>query len=102
VFSPAAAARAVPAGGAVGDLVAKTDAVAWERIALRRCGQRGGARQCRSYRRGRTYGYRYDRGSGNGDGDYYVHDADKMPVGTARWWDQMQRENRTGGGGGRN
>ena len=97
VFSAAVASRAAPVGGVVGDLVSKTDAVAWRRVALRRCWQRGGARHCRSYRGGRTYGYR--NRTGNGDVDYYVHDADKLPIGTARWWDQMQRENRTGGAG---
>jgi hypothetical protein len=101
VFSAAAASRAAPVGGVVGDLVSKTDAVAWQRVALRRCWQRGGARHCRSYRGGRTYGYRNGNGRsiGNGDADYYVHDADKLPIGTERWWDQMQRENRTGGAG---
>jgi hypothetical protein len=95
VLSGAAASSAALVGAVVGDLVSKTDAVAWERVALRRCWQRGGARHCRSYRGERTYGYR----NGNGDGDYYVHDADKLPIGTARWWDQMQREGRTGGSG---
>ena len=100
VFSGVAAARAAPVGGLVGDLLSRADAVGWERVALRRCWQRGGVRHCRSYRAERTYGYR--NGNGNGDANYYVHDADKLPFGTARWWDQMQRENRTGGGGNRN
>ena len=98
VVSGVAASRAAPVGGVVGALVSKTDAVAWRRVALRRCWQRGGARHCRSYRGGQTYSYR----NGNGDADYYAHDADKLPFGTARWWDQMQRENRSGGAGGRN
>ena len=100
VLSAAAASRAAPVGGAAGDRLSKSDAVAWERVALRRCWQRGGERHCRSYRAERTYGYR--NGNCNGDANYYVHDADKLPFGTARWWDQMQRENRTGGGGSRN
>jgi hypothetical protein len=99
VVSGAAASRAAPVGGVVGDLVSKTDAVAWERVAVRRCWQRGGARHCRSYRGEQTHGYRNDNGYRNGNGDYYVHDADKLPFGSARWWDQMQRENRTGGSG---
>jgi hypothetical protein len=73
------------------------EAAGWQRVALRRCGQRG-ARHCRSYRAGRVYGYR------KGYSDYYEHDADRLPYGTSRWWDQMLRENRAGnpGGGGRN
>jgi hypothetical protein len=95
VVSGTAASRAAPVGGVVGDLMSKTDAV-WRKVALR-CWQRGGTRHCRSYRGERTYGNGYSYRSGNGD--YYVHDADKLPFGSARWWAQMQRENRTGGNG---
>jgi hypothetical protein len=97
-FSGVAAAQAAPAGVVIGNLLS-ADAVGWERVALRRCWQRGGVRHCRSYRGGSTYGFR-----GNDDANYYVHDADKLPYGTSRWWDEMMRENRAGnpGGGGRN
>jgi hypothetical protein len=100
VFSGVAAAWAAPVGGVVGNLLSRTDAVGWERVALRRCGQRGGVRHCRYYREGRPNRYR----NGDVDTSYYEHDANKLPFGTMRWWDQMQRENRTvpGGGGGRN
>ena len=98
VFSGVAAARAAPVGGLVGDLLSRADAVGWERVALRRCWQRGGGRHCRSYRGGSAYNYR-----GNGESSYYVHDADKLPYVSSRWWDQMMRENRAGNpGGGRN
>jgi hypothetical protein len=40
--------------------------------------------------------YNYDR---NRDPNYYVRDADRLPTGTVRWWDQMERESRTGTGG---
>jgi hypothetical protein len=98
LLSGAAASRATPIAGVMGDLVSTADAVGWERVALRRCWQRGGVRHCRSYRGVQVYRYR------NGNGDYYEHDANRLPYGTARWWDQMLRENRAGnsGGGGRN
>jgi len=94
------AARAAPATGVIGNLLlSRADAVGWERVALRRCWQRGGVRHCRSYRRGPAYGYH----NGNGNGDYYEHDADRLPFGSSRWWDEMMRENRAGNpGGGRN
>jgi hypothetical protein len=34
--------------------------------------------------------------SDSGDA-YVVRDADKLPFGSAIWWDQMQREGRLGG-----
>ena len=97
VFSGVAAARAAPVGGVVGNILSRADAVGWERVALRRCWQRGGGRHCRSYRGGSAYNYR-----GNGESNYYVHDADKLPYGSLRWWDEMVRENRAVPGGGRN
>jgi uncharacterized low-complexity protein len=34
-------------------------------------------------------------------GDAYVeHDVDRLPFGTATWWEQMAREGRLGDGGG--
>ena len=102
VFSGVATAHAAPVGGVMGNLLS-ADAVGWERVAVRRCWQRGGVRHCRSYRGGPAYGDRGNGYRGNGDPNYYVHDADKLPYGTSRWWDQMMRENRAGnpGGGGR-
>jgi len=63
-----------------------------ERVAERRCGWQQGRRHCRG------------RGYARQTSDYYVRDADKLPFGTSRWWEEMLRENRAGnpGGGGRN
>jgi len=54
--------------------------------------RRHGKRRCRWYADS-------ERNSG-----YFEHNADKLPFGSQRWWDQMLRENRAGnpGGGGRN
>jgi len=37
------------------------------------------------------------------ESDYYERDANKLPYGTPRWWEEMLRENRAGnpGGGGK-
>jgi hypothetical protein len=43
----------------------------------------------------RSYAARVARSSSE-DG-YYEHDANKLPFGSQRWWDQMQREGRLGG-----
>jgi len=59
--------------------------------ASRSCGGRKGQRACRP-----------ERGPGDGaytPGDYYDHDANKLPFGTERWRDQMRRENRLGNPG---
>jgi hypothetical protein len=43
----------------------------------------------------RYYGYRgVQRGS---EGDYYERLADRLPVGSRRWFEQMEREGRFGG-----
>jgi len=67
--------------------------VALERVAARRCWWEQGRRHCRPRTSARQTG-----------DDYYVRDADKLPIGTSRWWEEMLRENRAGnpGGGGRN
>jgi hypothetical protein len=55
------------------------------------CGWRKGQWVCRA-----------GRGTGDGartPGDYYEHDANKLPFGTERWRDQMRRENRLGNPG---
>jgi hypothetical protein len=64
-----------------------------QRVAERYCWWQQGRRRCR--------GHAYRRQTS----DYYVHDANKLPFGSSRWWEQMLRENRAGnpgGGGGRN
>lgn len=62
------------------------------RVAARHCWWQQGRRHCR----GRSFARQTS--------DYYVRDADKLPFGTSRWWEEMLRENRAGnpGGGGRN
>jgi hypothetical protein len=61
-------------------------------VGERGCGWQQGQRHCRG------------RGYARQASDYYVRDADKLPFGTSRWWEEMLRENRAGnpGGGGRN
>jgi hypothetical protein len=65
-----------------------------ETIAYRRCWWRNGRRHCRWYEERPRRAYRRD------NSDYYEHDANKLPHGTQRWWDQMLRENRAGNPGG--
>jgi hypothetical protein len=48
-----------------------------------------------SYNYERVYGYR-DARRGY-DSGYYEHWADKLPFGSRRWFDQMEREGRFGG-----
>ena len=101
LLSSLAAANAAPISGVADRLASGHDPVSAEKVALRQCWYRGGVRRCRVHRGRQAYGY---RGAGPyGERDYYVHDADKLPFGTSRWWDQMLRENRAGNpGGGRN
>jgi hypothetical protein len=62
-----------------------------ETVADRQCWRQDGRRHCRS----RTY-----RRQSSG---YYERDANSLPYGTSRWWEEMLRENRAGNpGGGRN
>ena len=92
-----AAAHATPLGSAGGVLANEVRSAAGvDKVAYRRCWNRNGRRHCRMVRDERGYRYR--------NGDYYEHDAEKLPFGSQRWWDQMVRENRGGnpGGGGRN
>jgi len=93
VFFGVAASRAAPVASVINDLTSRADAVGWERVSLRRCWQRDGVRHCRSYRGGPVD--RNRNGTGNGNSDYYEHDADRLPFGTSRWWDEMMRENRS-------
>jgi hypothetical protein len=43
----------------------------------------------------RTYAQRTARPPN--ESAYYEHDADKLRIGSQRWWDQMRREGRLGG-----
>jgi len=61
-------------------------------IASRRFWWRNGERHVRSHREPRVYGIR-------AEGDYYEHDASKLPFGSQRWREQMRRENRLGNPG---
>jgi hypothetical protein len=81
------AASAAPAGTAFAGLeaAAKGHAMA-EKAAFRRCWWRKGVRHCRWYEGSR----RRPRGG------YSVHDPDAYPIGSSRWWQEMDRENRGG------
>jgi hypothetical protein len=97
LVSVAILAAAGPVGGApagFGFAVAGKAAHASDSVspaASRSCGGRKGQRACR-----------WERGTGGSaytPGDYYDHDANKLPFGTERWRDQMRRENRLGNPG---
>jgi hypothetical protein len=58
-----------------------------DHVAYHRCWRQNGKRHCRRVsqeRRYRQYGYN----------PYYEHDADRLPVGSSRWFEQMEREGR--------
>ena len=58
------------------------------------------SRHCRWYKGQRLCPpSRANPGDGFIGGDYYEHDANKLPFGTERWRDQMRRENRLGNPG---
>jgi hypothetical protein len=40
--------------------------------------------------------YRHYRGGSDYGSGYYQHWADKLPIGSSRWWEQMDREGRGG------
>jgi hypothetical protein len=90
--SIATAAEAAPLdSAALFSAVASPRAGHVETVADRHCWWQDGRRHCRS----RTY-----RRQGS---DYYERNADSLPYGTSRWWEEMLRENRAGNpGGGRN
>ena len=66
-----------------------TEATAVENAAYRRCWRRNGVTCCRWYGEGRLRGYRARP-------RYYEYDANRLPFGTSRWWEQMEREGRAG------
>lgn len=89
----AAASRAGPLAGArMANEAANQGDARLERVVARHCWWQQGRRHCRGHIPARQ------------TSDYYVRDADKLPFGTSRWWEEMLRENRAGnpGGGGRN
>ena len=63
--------------------------------ASRPCRWYKGQRLCPPARGSPGYGFM----GGDRGGDYYEHDANKLPFGTERWRDQMRRENRLGNPG---
>jgi len=79
-------------GAPLGSRLTEQSGQRLERVAERRCWRQQGRRYCRDYRDQRQ------------TSDYYVRDPDRLPYGTSRWWEEMQRANRAGnpGGGGRN
>jgi hypothetical protein len=46
----------------------------------------------------RDHGYKQSHPDENG---WFPHDANQLAVGSALWWEQMQRENRLNPGGGK-
>jgi len=96
ILALGATAPTVEAGPLAGALMANEAAKQGngrlDRVATRHCWWQQGRRHCR----GRSFARQTS--------DYYVRDADKLPFGTSRWWEEMLRENRAGnpGGGGRN
>ena len=89
-------AHAMPKAGSATDVAttASGSSLVYE-IAARHCWRRNGVRHCTRHDEPRVYRYR------NGGSDYYEHDANSLPFGSQRWWDQMLRENRLNPGGGR-
>jgi hypothetical protein len=86
--APLGVAEAAPVAIGNGALVRSSGSA--EEVAAH-CGRRGqGA--CRTLRGGPA-----DRAYA--PGDYYEHDANKLPFGSERWRDQMRRENRLGNPG---
>jgi hypothetical protein len=82
-------ASAAPIGTAsTGLKAAAEDHAIAEQAAFRRCWWRKGVRHCRWYE-----GSRRLRRPGGG---YSVHDPDAYPIGSSRWWQEMDRENRGG------
>ena len=83
-----AAASAQPAGGLT---TMPRPASSVSSTASRYCRWYKGQRLCPPSRGSPGYGFM--------GGDYYEHDANKLPFGTERWRDQMRRENRLGNPG---
>jgi hypothetical protein len=90
----ASSGQAAPIGDVGKHVRAAAAASLVDRISSR-CWREHGRRHCKWYGGPEAYQYR------NGDSTYYVHDADRLPFGSQRWWDQMLRENRLNPGGGR-
>src|SRR4029453_14404133 len=79
----ATALRAGPMAGArMANEAANQRDARLERVAVRHCWWQQGRRHCRSHTSARQ------------TSDYYVRDADQLPYGTSRWWEEMLRENR--------
>lgn len=85
----AAAVKAAPAGAMTGDLkVAAQAASSVDSVAYRRCWRnRNGDRVCRRVSRRNVYGYQYS-----------PNVPEAYPVGSARWWQEMDRQDRGGRG----
>jgi hypothetical protein len=89
-----AGAQAAPLTRAAGDQAAAGVSSGVTTVASRRCWRHHGKQHCSGYGvQHRVYRY-------SGESKYYEHDSNHLPFGSQRWWEQMQRENRFGGGGG--
>ena len=93
-FIAVAAVGTITAGWLV--VALPNTARAEEGATSRHAGTKPVARRCTSQRC-------RSRARAAADSGYYERDANKLPIGTTRWWDEMLRENRAGnpGGGGK-
>ena len=85
-------AEAAPAGAWTAPVAAASGGSPEVVQVAQRCRVQNGRRVCNGNRYSGRKPVRRDRN----DNGYYVHDADKLPYGTSRWWDQMLREDRAG------
>jgi hypothetical protein len=90
----ASSAQAAPIASSTSSLRAAAGKISGVDQTASRCGQRSRQGHCA------RYGGPQARGNRNRNGDYYEYDANKLPYGSQRWWDQMLRENRGGNPGG--
>src|SRR5262245_9795564 len=81
-------ARAAPTGNS-GTLIAAAAGMSDVAQVARRCWWRQGVRYCRGYRTAPAYGYRGYEGP---------HYPEAYPTGSARWWQEMDRQDRGGRG----
>ena len=86
-------AKAATLSGGVVPADMREALVSVDKVAYRRCHWRRGVKRCRWYdddddddRAPRRYRPE----------PYYERDANRIPFGTSRWWEQMEREDRAG------
>lgn len=87
----ASAAEAAPAAGVITSRSEASGETSMVTQASQRCWRRDGQLRCeRRVARVRPEAQRVPTP------EYYEHDANRLPYGSARWWEQMMRENRAG------